>query len=156
MFKKYDYIFPKEKEDFWKEIRCHMEEITEIRIRAEKPILIYMRQREISVDEEGKLIYVPETGKCFSYKELQKLVDYWCMDSRYAFQNEIRQGFLTIEGGHRIGICGEAVMDEYGKVQTIKHNGNAQSVAEYGRQSFIAEQKKINQQDAHIVQIKKY
>ena len=79
-----------------------------------------MKQKEISVDKDGKIIYVPELGKCFSYKELQKLVDYWCMDSRYAFQNEIKQGFLTIEGGHRIGICGEAVSDEEGKIQTIK------------------------------------
>lgn len=121
MTKKYDCIFPKDNVDFWKEIKCHIELITEIRIRAEKPILIYMKQKEISVDKDGKIIYVPELGKCFSYKELQKLVDYWCMDSRYAFQDEIKQGFLTIEGGHRIGICGETVVDEGGNIQTIKY-----------------------------------
>ena len=121
MTKKYDYIFPKDDEKFWKEIKCHLDFITEIRIRAEKPILIYMKQKEISIDRGGKIIYVPQQGKCFSYMELQKLVDYWCMDSRYAFQNEIKQGFLTIEGGHRIGICGETVMDELGNIQTIKY-----------------------------------
>lgn len=121
MKKKYDYIFPQYDKNLWEEVIVHMEAITEIRIRAEKPILIYMKQREISIDQEGKIIYVSEMGKCFSYKELQDLVDYWCMDSRYAFQEEIKQGFLTIEGGHRIGICGEAVMDEYGRIQTIKY-----------------------------------
>lgn len=121
MMKKYDYIFPKDNGKYWEEIRNYMEFITEVRIRVEKPILIYMKQKEVSIDQEGKIIYVPNMGKCFSYKELQKLVDYWCRDSRYAFQNEIKQGFLTIEGGHRIGICGEAVMDEQGKVQTIKY-----------------------------------
>lgn len=121
MKKKYDYIFPKYDKNLWEEIREHMGNITEIRIRAEKPILIYMKQKEISIDKEGKFIYVPEMGKCFSYEELQRLVDYWCMDSRYAFQEEIKQGFLTIEGGHRIGICGEIVVDEYGVVQTMKY-----------------------------------
>ena len=121
MNKKYDYIFPKDNGDFWEETRRHMEYITEIRIRAEKPILIYMKQKEISIDKDGKFIYEPEMGKCFSYKELQKLVDYWCMDSRYAFQNEIKQGFLTIEGGHRLGICGETVLDEHDNVKTVKY-----------------------------------
>lgn len=121
MNKKYEYIFPKYDGDFWEEIKRHMEFITEIRIRAEKPILIYMKQKEISIDKDGKFIYEPEMGKCLSYKELQKLVDYWCMDSRYAFQNEIKQGFLTIEGGHRLGICGETVLDEHGNVKTVKY-----------------------------------
>ena len=43
------------------------------------------------------------------------------MDSRYAFQNEIKRGFLTIEGGHRIGICGEVISDEEGNIQSIKY-----------------------------------
>lgn len=118
---RYDTIFPFFEGKFWDEILKYINDITEIRIRAEKPALIYMKQKEISVDSEGKIIYVVQQGKCFSYQELQKLVDYWCMDSRYAFQNEIKQGFLTIEGGHRIGICGETVMDELGNIQTIKY-----------------------------------
>lgn len=38
--------------------------------------------------------------------------------SLYAFAEEIRQGFLTIEGGHRIGFCGKAVMED-GKIKTL-------------------------------------
>ncbi len=119
--KRYKSIFPKYDGSIWKEIIRHIEYITEIRIRAERPILIYLNQREMSIDEDGKLIYVPDKGKKFTYKEMQELVDFWCMDSRYAFQNEIRRGFLTIEGGHRIGICGEVISGEDGKVQSIKY-----------------------------------
>lgn len=118
---RYNSIFPMMKEDIWREILKHIEHVTEIRIRAGKPILIYMDQKEISIDAEGRLLYVPRKGKRFSYQEIQQLFDFWCQDSRYAFQNEIRNGFLTIEGGHRIGICGEVVSDEEGKVQTIKY-----------------------------------
>ena len=118
---RYSSIFPVNKESIWKEILNNIEQITEIRIRVGRPILIYWKQREVSIDEEGKFIYVSESGKRFSYKELQKLLDYWCMDSRYAFQNEIKRGFLTIEGGHRIGICGEVISDEEGNIQSIKY-----------------------------------
>lgn len=39
--------------------------------------------------------------------------------SLYAYEDEIRQGFLTIEGGHRVGLCGKTVL-EGDKVRTIK------------------------------------
>lgn len=119
--KKYQSIFPVNKEKLWREVLKHIEYIREIRIRAGKPIMIYLKQWEVSIDEDGKIIYVPENGKIFSYKELQELIDFWCMDSRYAFQDEIKRGFLTIEGGHRIGICGEVVCDKDGNNQSIKY-----------------------------------
>ena len=40
--------------------------------------------------------------------------------SLYAVNNQLKQGFLTVLGGIRIGICGEVVI-ENGKVQTIKN-----------------------------------
>lgn len=116
----YQSIFPRNNQ-LWKEILANIEQITEIRIRVNKPILVYMNQKELSIDKEGNFIYVPTNGKSFSYSELQQLLDFWCQDSRYAFQNEIKRGFLTIEGGHRIGICGEVVADESGNVQSIKY-----------------------------------
>ena len=119
--KRYSSIFPANNEGIWRGILNNIEYITEIRIRAQRPILIYLNQKEVSVDESGNLIYIPEKGKIFSYRELQSLLDFWCMDSRYAFQNEIKKGFLTIQGGHRIGICGEVISDAEGKIQSIKY-----------------------------------
>lgn len=118
---KYSSIFPIKNNGIWAEVLKNIEHITEIRIRVGRPVLIYMNHKEISIDEKGNIIYVPENGKSFSYQELQNLIDFWCQDSRYAFQNEIKRGFLTIEGGHRIGICGEVISDEDKKVQVIKY-----------------------------------
>lgn len=118
---KYRRLFPDSEAYIWKKVLQNAEQITEIRIRAERPVLIYKKQRECSMDEQGNLLYEVKNGKRFSYRELQNLMDFWCMDSRYAFQKEISQGFLTLEGGHRIGICGEAVCDGNGKVQSIKY-----------------------------------
>ena len=38
--------------------------------------------------------------------------------SLYAYEDEIRQGYLTIQGGHRVGIAGKAVIED-GKVRGI-------------------------------------
>ena len=39
--------------------------------------------------------------------------------SRYASAEQLRQGFLTLPGGHRLGLCGQAVYDESG-IRTIR------------------------------------
>lgn len=105
----------------WRDVLKNIEHITEIRIRVGKPTMIYMNQKEVSIDEMGKFIYVLQKGKKYSYREIQDLIDFWCQDSRYAFQNEIKNGFLTIQGGHRIGLCGEGICDEYGNIKFLKY-----------------------------------
>lgn len=114
-------IFPPKDHRFWKYVILNLDVISEIRLRVGKPILISVNHREVSLDEEGNLIYVPEKGKRVTYSQLQELIDFWCMDSRYAFQEEIKKGYMTIQGGHRIGICGETVTDACGSVTTIKY-----------------------------------
>lgn len=121
MKEKYNSIFPNYDGCIWEKLFSQMECITEIRIRVGKPVMIYLNQREVSIDENGNIIYVSENGKKFSYEELQSLIDFWCKDSRYAYQNEIKRGFLTIEGGHRIGICGEVIEEKEGTLRTIKY-----------------------------------
>ena len=82
-------------------------QIREIRLRVGRPVLIYEGKTEtqwnVTVDRD--LI-----------REFLGMVS---SHSLYAFEDEIRQGFLTIEGGHRIGITGTVVQD--GKeIRTIK------------------------------------
>ena len=43
-----------------------------------------------------------------------------CDNSIYAYQNQICQGFITIRGGHRVGITGEVVI-ENNKVKNISY-----------------------------------
>ena len=114
-------LFPKGQDGFWKNVEKHIEHITEIRIRVHNPVIIYHNHKEISLDRNGDFLYSVNTGYRFEYMDLQKLVDYWCMDSRYAFQEEIKKGYIAVKGGHRIGICGEVIYDAMGKIQTIKY-----------------------------------
>ena len=53
-------------------------------------------------------------------QDLRETLEYVSSHSLYAFEEEIRQGFITIQGGHRIGLAGKTVMDGRG-VRTIKY-----------------------------------
>lgn len=82
--------------------------IQEIRLKINKPIIIYTNKKEI-------LLYYDVTKEDIKYI-LQRISNY----SIYAYEEEIKQGFITLKGGHRVGIAGECVM-ENNKVKTIKN-----------------------------------
>lgn len=85
------------------------EQLQEIRVRLKQPLVIYYDNREMVVAD-----YKPE------YKDLNELLEFATKHSLYAFENEIRQGYITVQGGHRIGLCGKAVMKN-GQVSTFKN-----------------------------------
>ena len=45
-------------------------------------------------------------------EELRETMEYVSNYSLYAYENELRQGFLTIEGGHRVGISGKIISEK--------------------------------------------
>ena len=111
-------LFPKEGMEFWS--RIFAKEITELRLRAGKPVRIISNGREWYVDDSGRTTCDKEGAKRFTREELTKLMLHLCKYSPYAYEEEIREGYLTLEGGHRIGVAGQAVM-EGGRIQTIKN-----------------------------------
>lgn len=82
--------------------------LQEIRLKIEKPMILTLARREVVLS----YILKKEDIKYI----LQRISNY----SLYAYEEEIRQGFITIKGGHRVGIAGECVMED-GKVKTIRN-----------------------------------
>lgn len=52
--------------------------------------------------------------------DIAEMLNYISDYSLYAYREELKQGFLTIEGGHRIGVAGGAVT-EAGKITGMHH-----------------------------------
>ncbi|HEY5562525.1 MAG TPA: stage III sporulation protein AA [Clostridiaceae bacterium] len=84
-----------------------IKELEEIRIKVDKPLLLQIGRHEIQQD------YYPTKEDVKNI--LYKLSNF----SLYAVSEELKQGFITVKGGHRVGICGNCVM-ERNKVKTIK------------------------------------
>lgn len=84
-----------------------IQNLQEIRIKVNKPIIFQIGQKEIvhnyiAVNDDLKNI-------------MQKMSNY----SLYAFGEALKQGYITLKGGHRVGVCGNCVVDG-NKVKTIK------------------------------------
>ena len=77
--------------------------IEEVRLRAgQAPAIVLDRQERPIAGRSGIAPVTPEM--------LQRILMAACRQSQYAVQDQLREGFLTITGGVRIGVCGSVVM----------------------------------------------
>ena len=115
------HLFPLEQRAFWQKAAGGQKGLQEIRLRAGQPVMLYADGREYFVNSCGSLTKCREDAVCMDRQELEAVLKNICQDSFYAFEDELKQGFLTVAGGHRVGISGQAVLDERGKIRTIKN-----------------------------------
>lgn len=93
-------------------VKSMKESIIEIRLRAEKPLLIVLATQDCFLDAHGNMTKQVEIAYCCSADDLQKFVQAICKNSIYALEQELKNGYITIEGGYRIGIAGQAIFHE--------------------------------------------
>ena len=74
--------------------------VEEIRIRVNKRVSLKYGQENIFIN------YV------ITKEEMDNILDRIFKGSRYTYQNEIVNGFVTIDGGHRVGLTGEVIIDD--------------------------------------------
>lgn len=114
-------LFPAGKRTFWEYTSAHQRQVREIRLRADRPIVIHIDGREVFLDRAGRFTErLPEAMR-IGARELAELLEHICHYSLYAFEDELRQGFLTVGGGHRVGIAGQAVTEDGKSLRTIKN-----------------------------------
>lgn len=85
-----------------------LESLEEIRVRLGQPMELK--------GEEGRFFSTETVKKT----DISEILEYISGYSLYAFEDEIAQGFLTIPGGHRVGVAGKVVVED-GKVKTIRN-----------------------------------
>lgn len=95
--------------------------LEEIRLRVGKPVIVKLHNRETFLDEEGRFTQSESASYRIDNQDLTAILNQVCHDSIYAYEDEVKQGFLTVPGGHRIGIAGQAVVEQDGHVRTMKH-----------------------------------
>ena len=86
--------------------------VREICIRAEKPIIFMCTNDYLFLRKDGKLtrnLNLPL--KIATINEIKNSIKLMCKDSIYSYTNEIKNGFFTLKGGHRVGVCGTAVLE---------------------------------------------
>lgn len=117
-----EYIDYQLKEIFGNIDRELILKVEEIRLRTGKPLMIHVNGEDLYVDKDGKTYRDISSKDIYtvSLEEInntfQKVSNY----SIYSIQEELKQGYITIKGGHRIGLIGKAIYSE-GKLVSIKN-----------------------------------
>lgn len=114
-------LFPNRIQKHLQCLETNILDIQEIRVRVNAPIIIWMKRKEYTVMQNGQLGRGIEDGIVMGEKDLEDCVMHICHSSLYAYEEEVRRGYLTLEGGHRIGITGQVVLDAGGMIRTIKN-----------------------------------
>ena len=114
-------IFPQKRRMFWQKTADNGEKVCEIRLRVDRPVIVETIRGDFFLDNDGQWQEHPYVAHIVTEAEIRELIAWLCQDSVYAYADEIRQGFLTVEGGHRVGLCGQAVLDNETGLRTLKN-----------------------------------
>ena len=90
------------------------EYLQEIKLRVEKPLLLVYRGEEIIPGNQRGKPYI------VTREDIREMLEYISNYSLYAYEQEMKQGYITIEGGHRVGMTGQAII-ENGKVKNLRY-----------------------------------
>lgn len=96
------------------------DKLQEIRLRINAPLTIIYNNSEAFITEEAKLTNESSKAVLITKNEIRETMEYISNYSLYAFEDEMKQGFITISGGHRIGIAGKTIIEE-DMVKGMKH-----------------------------------
>jgi len=101
-------ILPNEVRNMVFQENIRFDYLQEIRLRVNSPIILFDNNKEQILQLNGTERIISET------------LDYVSNYSLYAYENELKQGFITIEGGHRVGMAGQ-VLIENGRIKNLKY-----------------------------------
>lgn len=91
----------------------------EVRLRAGGPIALTCPGQTWFLGPNGELHNLPQQGLVVTRQDLDDSVVSMCSHSVHSHQHEMKQGFISLQGGHRAGICGTAVVGE-GRITALR------------------------------------
>lgn len=94
--------------------------IQEIRFRLNRALSVYFQGKEYFLTPHGGITEYPQLGMVITQQDIDFSLKIICDYSIHSYQREISEGFVTIKGGNRVGICGTAVIRD-DKIETLKY-----------------------------------
>ncbi|MCX7903949.1 MAG: stage III sporulation protein AA [Caloramator sp.] len=92
----------------------------EIRIRANKPLMIVKSDGDFFIRINGGITHNSDYAYIVEIQDIERIMQRMTNYSLYSFEDELRNGYLTLKGGHRVGIVGRTVLSNEG-IRTLKN-----------------------------------
>lgn len=109
--KYFSYLSPRLRSAVQSMQQGDIEMLQEIRIRSGRSLAVTVSGREYFLMMSGNLTSYPEQAVKVTRAETEETFRKVCEYSVYSYEREIREGFITLRGGARVGISGTAVYD---------------------------------------------
>lgn len=97
-----------------------LKKVDEIRVRAARPLMVCRGGSDAFVAPDGTLCKTPDKALTVQPEEIKHLFAAACQHSVYAYEEEMRQGFITLKGGYRLGLSGRVAVSG-GRVAALSH-----------------------------------
>ncbi|MCI9258887.1 MULTISPECIES: stage III sporulation protein AA [Romboutsia] len=95
--------------------------IEEIRLRSLKPLIVNSNNKDYFYNTRlNKLDLNMDNPYIVSKDDIEQTFQIMCKYSIHSFIDDIKKGFITLRGGHRVGIVGKTIIED-GQVKNIKH-----------------------------------
>ncbi|GAB6099042.1 stage III sporulation protein AA [Halanaerocella petrolearia] len=94
--------------------------LVEIRLRANNPLLLEKTKGELLVSKSGKVVTDIRHAYQVTKEDVQNTLNLMANSSIYSIEEELKDGFITLTGGHRVGLVGQAIRENSG-IKRIKH-----------------------------------
>lgn len=114
-------LFPLHMRDGLVQAEIEQERLEEIRVRVGQPLMFLFGDGEYVYDEKTQSLQVNASSPYrMSRHDLEEMVGFLCNYSVYAYEEQLRMGYLTLRGGHRVGVAGEAALHQ-GRIVRLLH-----------------------------------
>lgn len=94
--------------------------LEEIRLRRDRPLMLGLGGSDYFLRQDGTPVSAPYGAYLVESADLVKVLHNISGSSLYALEEELKNGYVTLPGGHRVGLTGKAVL-ENGQVKTLKY-----------------------------------
>lgn len=92
-------------------IPLEFDKLLEIRLRVNGPLIVIEDNEEYMIGIDGGICTCIDEAYIVTARDIRETMALVSDYSVYAYEDDIRQGFITIKGGHRVGIAGKIVLE---------------------------------------------
>ena len=99
---------------------AYLRRIEEVRLRLGQPVQLAGWGFDRFLGEAGDVTTDPRSGFLVTEDHLARVIQGVTQASLYAVEDDLKKGFVTMQGGHRVGIAGRAVLGNRGEIKAVR------------------------------------
>lgn len=88
--------------------------LEELRLRLARPLMLVMKNKDFMINLQTSPTLTQDINNkvyIVTKEDILKTLQFISQSSVYALEEELRNGYITLRGGHRVGITGKTVLE---------------------------------------------